>query len=82
MPTMNIVSSERDGEAMLDILDDYATCSTLWVRPWVWENTWVFDDDTQKKDDIHFEQTTTFCRNPEVTVQEMKKRWFTPIINL
>jgi hypothetical protein len=29
MPTMNIVSSERDGEAMLDILDDYATCSTL-----------------------------------------------------
>lgn len=81
MPTTNIVSSERDGEAMLDILDDYATCSTLWVRSWVWENTWIFNDNVDDKNDVHFEQTTTFGRNPQKTVKEMKKRWFNPIIN-
>lgn len=81
MPTMNIVSSERDGEAMLNILDDYATCSTLWVRPWVGENTWIFDEKKQD-DDVHFEQTTTFYRDPKKTAENMKKRWFTPILQI
>ena len=42
MPTLSIVSSERDGPAMLRILDDYATCTTLNVHPGVGDNANIF----------------------------------------
>lgn len=81
MPKINIVSSERDGEAMLEILDKYATCTTLNVHPGVGDNAKLFL--TEEKDEfvnVHFEQTTVFPRNPELTIKKMKKRGYNPII--
>ena len=47
MPTINIVSSERDGPAMLRILDKYATCTTLNVHPGVGDNAKIFPGDEE-----------------------------------
>ncbi len=80
MPTINIVSSERDGPAMLRILDKYATCTTLNVHPGVGDNAKIFP--CNGHDETHFEQATTFPRNPKATIKEMKERGYNPIINL
>lgn len=77
MPTINIVSSERDGPAMLKILDRYATCTTLNVHPGVGDNARIFPCNGNKQ--THFEQATTFPRNPKETVEEMRKRGYNPI---
>ncbi|MBU1201608.1 MAG: hypothetical protein KJ583_06880 [Nanoarchaeota archaeon] len=47
MPTLSIVSSERDGPAMLQILDKYATCTTLNVHPGVGDNAKIFPGDEE-----------------------------------
>lgn len=81
MPKINIVSSERDGEAMLEILDKYATCTTLNVHPGVGDNARLFAK--EEKDEfaqVHFEQTTTFPRDPESTLEKMRQRGYNPII--
>ena len=79
MPQINIVSSERDTPAMLEILDKYATCTTLNVHPGVGENAKVFQKIEGKCKKIHFEQTTTFPRNPESVIRRMKKCGYNPI---
>ena len=81
MPTVNIVSSERDGPAMLKILDKYATCTTLNVHSGVGENSGIFNKN-KETETVHFEQTTDFPRNPNKTVRDMKNRGYNPIINL
>lgn len=81
MPKVNIVSSERDGEAMLKILDKYATCSTLNVHPGVGDNAKLFPKEEKEEfANVHFEQTTTFPRDPKSTIEEMKKRGYNPIL--
>lgn len=81
MPKINIVSSERDGEAMLEILDKYATCTTLNVHPGVGDNAKLFP--IEEKDEfanVHFEQTTTFPRDPKSTLEKMKERGYKPVL--
>jgi len=81
MPKNNIVSSERDGEAMLELLDKYATCTTLNVHPGVGDNARLFKK--QERDEfafVHFEQTTTFPRDPKSTVDKMKARGYNPLL--
>ncbi len=79
MPKVNIVSSERDREAMLEILDKYATCSTLNVHPGVGDNAMIFQSkDGGKENDVHFEQATTFPRDPQKTLEKMRKRGYNP----
>ena len=80
MPTINIVSSERDGPAMLRILDKYATCTTLNVHPGVGDNAGIFSSNGYNE--THFEQATVFPRDPKTTIEEMKRRGYNPIINL
>ncbi len=79
MPTINIVSSERDGPAMLRILDKYATCTTLNVHPGVGDNANIFGG-CNKCNETHFEQATTFPRDPEKTIKDMKERGYNPLI--
>lgn len=76
MPTINIVSSERDKPGMLKILDKYATCTTLNVKPTVGGNAEIFPSE----DNICFEQATSFSRDTKKTIEEMKKRDYNPII--
>ncbi|MBU1704714.1 MAG: hypothetical protein KJ922_05090 [Nanoarchaeota archaeon] len=80
MPTINIVSSERDGPAMLRILDRYATCTTLNVHPGVGDNAHVFPCNGHKQ--THFEQATTFPRDPHKAVEDMKSRAYNPLIRV
>lgn len=80
MPKINIVSSERDDKGMLENLDKYATCTTLNVHPGVGDNAEIFPKEKKSKgEDVHFEQTTTFPRNPKITLEKMKKRGYNPI---
>jgi biotin synthase-like enzyme len=78
MPTINLVDSERDTPEMLEILDKYATCTTLNVHPGVGDNAKVFPCST--KSETHFEQATTFPRNPKKTIEKMKQAGYDPII--
>lgn len=78
MPTINIVSSERDGPAMLRVLDRYASCTTLNVHPGVGDNANIFPCNGNKQ--THFEQATTFPRDPKKTIEEMRSRGYNPII--
>lgn len=81
MPKINIVSSERDGQAMLKILDEYATCTTLNVHPGVGDNANLFpNNEVGGNNEVHFEQTTTFPRNPKLTLDEMRQRGYNPIL--
>jgi len=80
MPTISIVSSERDGPAMLRILDNYATCTTLNVHSGVGDNANIFCRNGQEGK-VHFEQTTDFPREPKKTVKDLIDRGFNPIIN-
>jgi len=79
MPDISIVSSERDGPAMLRILDAFATCTTLNVHSGVGENTNIFGTDDQH---VHFEQTTDFPRDPETMIMDLRIRGFRPMLNL
>jgi len=78
MPTINIVSSERDGPAMLRILDKYATCTTLNVHPGVGDNARIFP--CNGNSETHFEQATTFPRDPKTTIEEMRERGYNPVL--
>jgi len=79
MPEINLVSSERDGPAMLRVLDKYATCTTLNVHPGVGDNACIFGE-KENEDETHFEQATVFPRNPKKLITELKKRGYNPII--
>lgn len=81
MPTISIVSSERDGPAMLKILDKYATCTTLNVHSGVGDNANIFCKNGEERK-VHFEQTTDFPRDPKKTILDLKSRRFNPMINL
>jgi biotin synthase-like enzyme len=81
MPTISIVSSERDGPALLRVLDDYASCTTLNVRSRVGGNTDIFRDNGEHRK-IHFEQTTDFPRDPQHTIAGFLRRGFVPVIQL
>lgn len=81
MPTISIVSSERDGPAMLRILDKYATCTTLNVHSGVGDNANIFCRNGEGSK-VHFEQTTDFPREPKKAVRDLKSRGFNPVINL
>ncbi len=78
MPTISIVSSERDRPGMLKILDKYATCTTLNVHPGVGGNANLFSCNGKKQ--THFEQATVFPRNPKKTIKEMRHKGYNPII--
>ncbi len=78
MPTINIVSSERDDPALLAKLEHYAACTTLNVHPGVGDNIRHHEQSTY--DGIHFEQAPSFSRHPSNTLTEMKIRGFNPII--
>lgn len=79
MPTVSIVSSERDEPAMLKILDKYATCTTLNVHSGIGANTGIFRQESN--DEVHFEQTTDYPRYPLFTIKDMKMRGYNPILN-
>jgi biotin synthase-like enzyme len=88
MPTINIVSSERDPYGMLKILDKYATCTTLDVHPGVGDNIEHHKTKFEKINkeyksearEVHFEQATVFPREPKTTIEDMKKRGYNPIL--
>lgn len=72
MPTIGLVSSERDESTLLTELDKYATCTTLNVHPGVGDNI-KFHENTPNND-IHFEQAPSFSRDPDhfINTHEMK----------
>jgi 2-iminoacetate synthase len=90
MPTLNIVSSERDPPGMLKILDKYATCTTLDVHPGVGDNIEHHKAKSEKLKkeyksearEVHFEQATVFPREPKTTIDDMKKRGYTPLLDI
>lgn len=79
MPTINIVSSERDKPAMLKVLDKYATCTTLNVHSGVGDNSNIYEKHTENE--IHFEQTTDYPRNVDLTINDMIERGYNPVLN-
>jgi len=88
MPTLSIVSSERDPPGMLKILDQYATCTTLNVHPGVGDNIEFHKRKSEelghkyksKNREVHFEQATVFPRDAQDTLEEMKIRGYSPIL--
>lgn len=82
MPKVNIVSSERDTPAMIEILDKYATCTTLNVHPGVGDNMMRAEAEAAlKTGEVHKQQTTVFPRNPERFKNKMRERGYNPIID-
>lgn len=77
MPTINIVSSERDTPAMLEILNKYATCASLNVQPNVGGNANIFP-----YGNTYFKQALIFSRNPKETFKGMGARGYNPIIKI
>lgn len=75
----NIVHSERDGPGMVETLDPYGMCQTLGVQASVGGNTKLFQCDNGQ---VHFEQATTFPRDPKTTIDKMRKKGFNPIIKI
>jgi 2-iminoacetate synthase ThiH len=88
MPTLSIVSSERDPPGMLKILDQYATCTTLNVHPGVGDNIEFHKRKSEKlgykykskNREVHFEQATVFPRDSSSTIQDMRQRGYNPIL--
>lgn len=88
MPTINIVSSERDPQGILKILDKYATCTTLDVHPGVGDNIEHHKAKSEKAKkeytsearEVHFEQATVFPREPRTTIEDMKSRGYNPFL--
>ncbi len=88
MPTINIVSSERDPPGLLKILDKYATCTTLNVHPGVGDNIEHHKAKSEKvrkryksgAREVHFEQATSFPRDPKATIEDMKSRGYNPLL--
>lgn len=80
MPLVSIVSSERDQKGMLEILDNYATCTTLNVHPGVGDNLRYHREIVDTT--LHFEQAASYSRDPEETIRSMKLRGFNPVIKL
>lgn len=78
MPTINIVSSERDEAELLAVLDNYATCTTLNVHPGVGDNIRYHEKQTYNQ--IHFEQAPSFSRNPKATVAAFSSRGYRPLL--
>lgn len=72
MPTLNIVSSERDAADLLIKLDKYATCTTLNTHPDVGGNTRFHEKKPLHA--IHFEQAPTFRRDVRTTVDHFHSR--------
>ncbi len=79
MPTINIVSSERDRPAMLETLNQYATCSTLNVHPGVGDNAKIFQEEDQSEE-THFEQASVFPRDPKKTLKCIEADGYKPIM--
>lgn len=80
MPSVNIVSSERDPSELLAILDLYATCTTLNVHPGVGDN--IRYHEKIEFEDTHFEQAPSYSRNPKTSIHAFKARGYRPIIAL
>ena len=78
MPRLSLVSSERDPQGLLRILDRYATCTVLNVHPGVGDN--VRHHRGMDVDEVHFEQATSFSRDPEETLRDMRARGYNPIL--
>lgn len=76
MPTISIVSSERDEARLLTLLDNYASCTTLNVHPGVGDNIRFHEQKVYPQ--IHFEQAPSFSRNPQLTIASMQSRGFRP----
>lgn len=78
MPTINIVSSERDESGLLIELDNYATCTTLNVHPGVGDNIRYHEKTIYRQ--IHFEQAPSFSRNPKAAVDAFISRGYRPFL--
>jgi len=90
MPEINIVDSERDTPEMLEILDRYATCTTLGVQPGVGGNCNIPLEKMTSKEEYKkyqesldktaiFCQATTFPRNITETLKKMRRNGYKPI---
>jgi len=88
IPTINLVSSERDPPGILKTLDKYATCTTLDVHPGVGDNIEHHKTKSEKLKkeyksearEVHFEQATVFPRDSKSTIEDMKSRGYNPIL--
>lgn len=76
MPTLSIVSSERDEPELLAELDKYATCTTLNVHPGVGDN--IRYHEKINYHEIHFEQAPSFSRQPKETISSFLTRGYRP----
>jgi hypothetical protein len=78
LPTICLVSSERDPKGLLQRLDNYASCTTLNVHPGVGDNIRCrYGIDSGE---LHFQQAVSFSRDPEWTLKDMTIRGFRPVI--
>lgn len=77
MPTVSIVSSERDGPEVLKVLDKYANHTTLFVHPWPGGNVDALKDIeavTENADVIS--QAKTFSRQPQQAIADWQERGY------
>jgi len=90
MPEVNIVDSERDTPEMLEVLDHYATCTTLGVKAGVGGNSNIPLKEMTSENEYNryqkslgktatFCQSTTFPRDISETLKKMKANGFYPI---
>lgn len=72
MPTVSIVSSERDGPEILKILDKYANHTTLFVHPGPGRNIESLEEFKrgEKVESRVVEQAATVARDPKKTIQD------------
>ncbi|MGZ3425031.1 MAG: hypothetical protein ACXVCV_00215 [Polyangia bacterium] len=78
LPTVSIVSSERDSPEVLQLLNRYATCSTLNVHPGVGDNIRFHEGITNET--LHFEQAPSFSRDPERTRRALQEAGWVPLL--
>lgn len=78
MPTVSIVSSERDGPEMLKILDKYANHTTLFVHPGPGRNIESFKElkTGGKIDSTVVEQAATVARQPREAILDWLERGY------
>lgn len=76
LPNTCIVSSERDRPGLLEVLDRYATCTTLNANPGVGDNA-LYSGNAQP---VHFRQASVYHRSSKDTLKRYRERGFNPII--
>jgi hypothetical protein len=78
LPHVSLVSSERDSPALLNLLDRYATCTTLNVHPGVGDNIRFHEGIDFLTP--HFEQAPSYSRDPRTLRLNYDARGFAPVL--